>query len=129
VALQGGLVGKLARKFGESKLLVAGCLLAAVALGAVPLVRSWGALYLVALGLAASGGLAQPSVASLISRAASASTQGGALGISQSAASLARVVGPILAGGLFQQISPGAPYLLAAALALAAAACVRVRQS
>lgn len=127
VALQGGLVGVLARRFGESKLLVSGCLLAMVALGSVPLVRSWGALYLVALGLAASGGLAQPSVASLISRAASVNTQGGALGISQSAASLARVGGPVLAGALFQQVSPGAPYLLASVLALAAAACVRVR--
>lgn len=127
VALQGGLVGKLARKFGESRLLLAGCLLAALALGSVPLVRSWGALYLVALGLAGSGGLAQPSVSSLISRAASANTQGGTLGISQSAASLARVIGPVLAGALFQQLSPGAPYLLAGGLALAAAACVRVK--
>ena len=127
VALQGGLVGKLARRFGESRLLLAGCVLAGLSLGAVPLVRTWGALYLVALGLAGSGGLAQPSVASLISRAASADTQGGTLGISQSAASLARVVGPVLAGALFQQLSPGAPYLLAGGLALAAGACVRVK--
>lgn len=126
VGLQGGLVGILARRFGESRLLVTGCTLAAVSLGAVPLVRSWPALYAVALGLAASGGLAQPSVASLISRAASADTQGGTLGVSQSAASLARVVGPVLAGALFQHLSPGAPYLLAAALALAAAGCVRL---
>ena len=127
VALQGGLVGRLARRFGEARLLLTGCLLAALSLGSVPLVRSWGALYLVALGLAASGGLAQPSVSSLISRAASADTQGGTLGISQSAASLARVIGPVLAGALFQQLAPGAPYLLAGGLALAAAACVRVK--
>jgi MFS family permease len=127
VALQGGLVGRLARRFGEEKLLIAGCVLATAALGAVPAVRSWLALYSVAFGLAASHGLAQPSVASLISRAADKDTQGSALGISQSAASLARVVGPALAGALFQQLSPGAPYLLAAALALGAAACVRVK--
>ena len=128
VALQGGLVGVLARRFGEAKLLVAGCLIATLSLGSVPMVRSWGALYLVAFGLAVSGGLAQPSVASLISRAARADTQGGSLGVSQSAASLARVVGPVLAGAMFQQLSPGAPYLLAAALALAAAACVRLKE-
>lgn len=126
VALQGGLVGVLARRFGESKLLATGCILAMISLGSVPLVHSWGALYFVALGLAASGGLAQPSVAALISRAASARAQGGALGVSQSAASLARVGGPVIAGALFQQVSPGAPYILAAGLALAAAACVRV---
>ncbi len=129
VTLQGGLVGRLARRFGEPKLLLTGCLLAMLSLGSVPLVRSWGALYLVALGLAASGGLAQPSVAALISRAASARTQGGALGTSQSASSLARVVGPVLAGALFQQLSPGAPYFVAAVLALGAAACVRLRPS
>jgi DHA1 family tetracycline resistance protein-like MFS transporter len=129
VALQGGLVGRLARKFGEAKLLVAGCLLATAALGSVPAVRSWPALYGVALGLAVSGGLAQPCVASLISRAADKSTQGSTLGISQAAASLARVLGPVLAGALFQQISPGAPYVLAAGLALAAAACVSSRST
>ncbi len=127
VALQAGLVGRLARKFGESKLLIAGCLLAAVSLGALPAVRSWLELYAVSLGLAVSNGLAQPSVTSLISRAAGKSAQGSTLGTSQSASSLARVVGPALAGALFQRFSPGAPYLLAAALALAAAACVRVR--
>ena len=56
-----------------------------------------------------------------------ADTQGGVLGTSQSAASLARVVGPAMAGALFQQFSPGAPYVVAAALALGAAACVRLR--
>ncbi|MGZ6143359.1 MAG: MFS transporter [Myxococcales bacterium] len=127
VTLQGGLVGRLAGRFGEPRLLLAGCLLAMISLGSVPMVRSWGALYLVAFGLAASGGLAQPSVASLISRAATAGTQGGALGTSQSASSLARVVGPVLAGALFQQVSPGAPYVLAAVLALAAAGCVRLK--
>jgi DHA1 family tetracycline resistance protein-like MFS transporter len=128
VALQGGLVGRLARRFGESRLLAAGCVLAMIALGSVPLVGSWLALYAVALGLAVSGGLTQPSVASLISRAAGAGTQGSALGTSQSAASLARVVGPAMAGALFQQFSPAAPYFVAAALALAAAACVRLRE-
>ena len=127
VALQGGLVGRLAKRFGEPRLLALGCVIAMVALGSVPFVSSWPALYAVALGLAASGGLAQPSVAALISKAATASTQGGALGISQSAASLARVVGPVMAGALFQQVSPGAPYVVAAALALGAAACVRLR--
>ena len=126
VTLQGGLVGRLARKFGERKLLIAGCLLAAVSLAVVPGVRSWAALYALAFGLAMSGGLAQPSVASLISRAAGRSTQGSALGISQSAASLARVVGPALAGAIFQKLSPDVPYLVAAYFALAAAVCVRV---
>lgn len=123
VALQGGLVGRLARVFGERKLLIAGCGITAVALGALPAASSWGAIYGCAFGLACGHGLSQPSVASLISRAASAETQGGALGVSQSAASLARVIGPALGGALFQQVTPGAPYLVAAALSMGALIC------
>jgi MFS family permease len=127
VALQGGLVGRLARRFGERRLLTAGCALAAIALGAVPAAASWGAIYGCAFGLACGLGLSQPSVASLISRAAAADAQGGTLGISQSASSFARVVGPLLGGWLFQEVAPGSPYLVASALALAAMVLARAR--
>ena len=40
--------------------------------------------------------------------------------------SLARVLGPAVGGALFQQISPGAPYLVAAGLSLAAVLCTRL---
>jgi MFS transporter, DHA1 family, tetracycline resistance protein len=123
VALQGGLVGRLARVFGERKLLIAGCAFTAVALGALPAAASWAGIYGCAFGLACGHGLSQPSVASLISRAASAETQGGALGVSQSAASLARVIGPALGGALFERATPGTPYFVAAALSLAALVC------
>src|SRR5439155_19206948 len=127
VALQGGLVGRLARVFGERKLLLAGCTITALSLAALPAVGSWGALYGCSFGLACGHGLSQPSVASLISRAAPPETQGGALGVSQSAASLARVLGPAMGGALFQQVAPGAPYIVAAGLSLAAIVCARVR--
>ena len=123
VALQGGLVGRLARAFGERKLLIAGCALAAIALAALPAASSWGGIYGCAFGLACGHGLSHPSVASLISRAAAADMQGGALGVSQSAASLARVLGPAVGGALFQQLTPGSPYFVAAALSVAALIC------
>jgi len=126
VGLQGGLVGRLAKRFGERKLLVIGCTVTALALAALPIASSWSAIYGCAFGLACGHGLSQPSVASLISRAAPAQTQGSALGVSQSAASLARVLGPALGGALFQQVAPGAPYLVAAGLSLAAVVCARL---
>jgi len=126
VALQGGLVGRLARAFGERKLLLVGCSVTALALALLPFASSWMGIYGCAFGLACGHGLSQPSVASLISRAASAQTQGGALGVSQSAASLARVLGPALGGALFQQVAPGAPYVVAAGLSLAAVVCARL---
>ena len=123
VALQGGLVGRLARAFGERRLLIAGCALTALALATLPVAASWSGIYACAFGLACGHGLSQPSVASLISRAAAADMQGGALGVSQSAASLARVLGPAMGGALFQQVAPGAPYVVAAGLSLAAVVC------
>lgn len=121
VGFQGGLVGPLARRFGEERLLFGGLLSAAISLACLPIAGSWPVLYLCAFGLAAGAGLCNPSVTSLISRAARANEQGGTLGNSQAAASLARVLGPFLAGVLFQHLSPGAPYAAGAALALAAA--------
>jgi predicted MFS family arabinose efflux permease len=47
--------------------------------------------------------------------------------VSQSAASLARVLGPAMGGALFQQVSPGAPYVIAAGLSLAAVVCARLK--
>jgi MFS transporter, DHA1 family, tetracycline resistance protein len=126
VGLQGGLVGRLARLFGERNLLVTGCSITALSLAALPAVSSWTGIYACSFGLACGLGLSQPSIASLISRAAPPDMQGGALGISQSAASLARVVGPAVGGALFQHIAPGAPYLVAAGLSLAAVICARL---
>jgi len=126
VGLQGGLVGRLARRFGERNLLLTGCSITGLSLAALPAVSSWTGIYACSFGLACGLGLSQPSIASLISRAAPPDMQGGALGISQSAASLARVVGPAVGGALFQQIGPGAPYLVAAGLSLAAAICARL---
>jgi predicted MFS family arabinose efflux permease len=97
-------------------------IIAALALAALPSAASWAAVYGCSLGLAAGWGLANPCVASLISRAAAADMQGGALGVSQSAASLARVIGPFVAGVIFQNVAAGSPYLTGAALAVASAA-------
>jgi MFS family permease len=123
VALQGGLVGRLATAFGERRLLISGCVLTAMALAGLPFAASWSGIYACSFGLACGLGLSQPSVASLISQAAPADTQGGALGVSQSAASLARVLGPTIGGALFQHVAPGAPYVVAAGLSLAAIVC------
>src|SRR5207245_10001648 len=45
VALQGGLVGRLATAFGERRLLIAGIALTALALAMLPLAVSWSGIY------------------------------------------------------------------------------------
>jgi DHA1 family tetracycline resistance protein-like MFS transporter len=121
-ALQGGAIGQLSRRFGEARLVTAGAAIIGVGLLGLALA---GALWsvLVATGLLALGmGLLNPSVSSLISRVAGADERGGVLGVSQSASSLARILGPALAGALFSVGGRNAPYYVGALLMAAVVA-------
>ena len=101
--VQGGLIGRLVKTFGEPPLVIAGALLVAASLVLVPLVtpRTGIAVFLL-IGAATSIGqaLLAPSLSSLGSKSASAAQQGSVLGVMQSVASLARAVGPSLAAVL-----------------------------
>ena len=129
--VQGGLVGKLARRFGEARLIVAGPLILAVAfalLAASPIFGAGArvALYAAAGLIALGNGIVQPSLPSYVSRRAGSTEQGLALGTLQSASALGRVIGPAVGGILYASFSATAPYtfgavglLLAAILAAA----------
>ena len=118
--LQGGLIGRLSRRFGEERLLLVGLALIGIGLLALPATRWLPLLALVLAALAVGMGLAQPSLNSLISRRAGRDEQGEVLGVSQSVGSLARVLGPLAAGFLFAEFGRDAPYLWGAALVAAA---------
>jgi DHA1 family tetracycline resistance protein-like MFS transporter len=101
--IQGGLIGKLVKRFGEPGLVITGALLFSASLFATPFVGpAMGLLGILSIGAASSVGnaLMAPSLTSLASKSASAGEQGGVLGVMQSAASLARAVGPSLAAFL-----------------------------
>jgi MFS transporter, DHA1 family, tetracycline resistance protein len=124
--VQGGLIGRLSRRFGEVRLLIAGLLIQTAGfllLGAAPrVVASPRATLAAACVLIAAGsGLVSPSVSSYVSRRAGADTQGLMLGTLQSFSALARVLGPAVGGLLYQTIAPGAPYFAGAAGMLVAA--------
>ena len=101
VLIQGGLIGRLVKYCGEPPLVVAGALFLAGSLFAIPIVGpSTGGLLalLVAGGLFSIGNsLATPALTSLASKSVGPAEQGSVLGVTQSVASLARVVGPLLA--------------------------------
>ncbi|MDB5405862.1 MAG: tetracycline resistance efflux pump [Rhodospirillales bacterium] len=108
--IQGGLIGRLTRRFGEERLLLAGTICLLLGMLGIPLASRVPYLF-VATGILSIGfAMAQPSIASLISRRAAAHEQGEVLGVSQSAGSLARVVGPLVAGFLFATLGRDAPY-------------------
>ena len=101
--IQGGLIGKLVKRFGEPLLIIVGALLFSASLFAIPFVTiASGLVALLALGAVTAIGqaLSAPSLSSLASKTASAAEQGGVLGVMQSVASLARAVGPSLAAVL-----------------------------
>jgi DHA1 family tetracycline resistance protein-like MFS transporter len=122
--LQGGLIGRLTRRFGEERLLLVGLMLIGIGLSVLPLARSVGVLGLAMSMLAIGMGLTQPSLNSLISRRAGRDEQGEVMGVSQSVGSLSRVLGPAAAGFFFTEFGRNAAFfwgamLVAAALSLA----------
>ena len=124
--VQGGLVGRLVRQLGEVRLMVIGCLLLAIGLGSLPLTvgesPAWlmPALLTSLLFVAVGTGLVTPSAAGLVSRITDTEDQGRALGLLQSTASSARIIGPVAFGIISDLGGVRAPFMIAAVLALIA---------
>jgi len=129
VIVQGGLIGPLTRRFGEANLAVTGVLIQLATLWLVPFavgVRSLPAvgildsggvaLALVATPLAFGNGITNVSLNALVSRTAGAEEQGGVFGLTQSAGSLARTVGPAIAGLLYVTAGYWSPFVVSALL-------------
>jgi DHA1 family tetracycline resistance protein-like MFS transporter len=102
-AIQGGLIGKLVKRFGEPMLVIIGTLLFTGSLFASPFIGpTTGVIGILLTGAVSAIGnaLNAPALTSLASKSASAHEQGAILGVTQSVASLARAVGPALAAFL-----------------------------
>jgi DHA1 family tetracycline resistance protein-like MFS transporter len=114
--VQGGLVRRLAPRFGEARLVHGASSIQArrSRCSAVDRLRRWGVLAPVrSAGLIALGnGLTTPSLPAFASRARR-TTQGVTLGALQSAAALARAAGPLVGGALYASDRPARPYLAA----------------
>lgn len=112
VLMQGGAVGRLAKRFGETSLIAAGALFCGLGLAIFALSPVfWGMVF--GLGVLAIGhGIAHPSLSSLTSKGAAPEDRGLVMGVFQSAGSLSRVIGPVLAGAAFDHISPQTPFFV-----------------
>ena len=116
--VQGGLIGKFAKRFGERHLLSAGLLINGLSfIGMVLIGRSgvFPLMFLIAIFTAMGSGLTNPSQVSLLSQLVDEQERGTVLGLGQSFAALGRTVGPAAAGLLFEY-SPSLPFLAASAL-------------
>ena len=100
--------------------------------GFVLLPLSWtlAPLLLATALLAAGFGLASPTLHALISRRADDHAQGAALGVAQSASSLARILAPALAGVVFAAWGREWPYFISAmVLAVAGIGALRLARA
>jgi MFS family permease len=109
--VQGGLVGLLNKKFGEKQLLMMGTISMGIGLLSIPFVPpAYFLLQLISIVFVAfANGCITPAITSLISQAAAKNEQGQVLGMNQSFGSLARVIGPVL-GGILYDLHFGLPY-------------------
>jgi MFS transporter, DHA1 family, tetracycline resistance protein len=131
VIMQGGLVGRLVKRWREPSVLLAGLVLMAVGLISLAFSTRF-ALLLVTLGILSVGdGAITPTVSTLLSFASPVEVQGEMLGLSQGVGGLGRIVGPLIAGSLYAfgsalpLVVGGILVIMAAVVALPALSAVR----
>jgi MFS transporter, DHA1 family, tetracycline resistance protein len=120
VVCQLKLIGPAVRRFGEVRLSQITLISAAVTLAMVGLLKDGWAIAgaLVLYGIANS--FINTVILAIVSRRSPDDMQGRSIGVTQGAAALSRAVGPAVAGKMFHHLGAGAPFLGAAAVALAA---------
>lgn len=125
VVAQGLLAGRLARRFGEARVLAVGVLIFGAGLvGQVLASRllpeaAWLVPVIMAFGFFGMA-ITMPNISALISRSVDPDRQGAMLGLNMAASSSARVFGPMAAGALFSGVGHDWPFLIGAALTIPA---------
>ena len=116
VIIQGGLIGRLTKKYSEITLLMGGQVML---IGAylilpftAPLLPLLGILGMLSVGT----GLTSSLLPTLVSKRAASNEQGSVLGITQAAGSLARAIGPILGGLMIAYTGRLTPFIVCGVL-------------
>ncbi|MBM4422892.1 MAG: MFS transporter [Chloroflexi bacterium] len=121
VLTQAFLVKPIVRRFGERAMVAGGLLVRSV-----PWVLMTAAPYLLLIGLAAplismGNGLIMPGLMALLTYIVPPDERGYAIGLSESVQGLGRISAPLIAGLLFERVSPGAPLAFAAVVGILSA--------
>ena len=113
--IQGALIGRINKIMSKKMILIIGSLVIMASLALVPYAGSFLGLAIVSIVLSYGTGTFQPTVLSLISEVTSEAEQGITLGLNQSLASFARVLGPLWGGFAFEYLGYPFPFLTGAA--------------
>ncbi|HEY7817509.1 MAG TPA: MFS transporter [Vicinamibacteria bacterium] len=116
VIMRAGILGRLVGRFGEVRLMKAGALFLALGLAAFPLPKALGTLIPVMLLVPIGTALLFPATSALLSQRCDRAELGQMLGVQQAFGGIARIFGPIWAGGAFEKLGPSVPFEVAGAV-------------
>lgn len=111
---QGVLVRRLLPKWGERKMLTIGLVFMAVCFALIAVSSTIWMLAIAMTFLSFGTSFTNPSIMGSVSLLSKDTEQGEAMGTTQAAASLGRILGPALGGFLYGAVSRPAPFLLGA---------------
>ncbi|MFP4166105.1 MAG: MFS transporter [Opitutales bacterium] len=114
IAVQGGIVRRLAAPVGEKRLAVTGLILGVAAFLILASANTLVLFFTALAFMACSIGLASPTLSALVSLYSPESEQGSNLGIFRSAGSLARAIGPLVAALVYFSYGSRSAYLFGA---------------
>ncbi len=116
--VQGGLMGKLTKRYGEGPVIQWGIIISAIGFALILLVNNFttAAIFLTIFGI--GNGVIRPSISSLLTKTSNVG-HGSATGLLSSFDSFGRIVGPPVGGWLFS-VSIGLPYIIGAILSILA---------
>ncbi len=122
VIVQGGLVGRLSKRFGEASVISVAPFITSIGFMVISFVAevdslslAWTALMVGCIPVALGNGLTTPNVSALVSKEAPKDQQGMVLGTNQALGSLARAIGPLFGGAMYD-VRAALPYWVGAGL-------------
>lgn len=118
VLTQGFIVRRLLPVWGERKVLRLGLFLLMVGLSGIAIANSITAMAITMTLLSIGSGLSNPSTLGSISLLTDSKEQGAVLGVTQSMASLGRILGPVMGGALYGTIAITSPFWVSGLMAL-----------
>ena len=126
--VQGGLLGRIVKTFGEHKTILGGFILWSIGMTLFAFAVEGWMIYLILIPYAL-GGVAGPTLQGLLSKNVNDREQGNLQGALASMLSITTIIGPAIATTLFFRFTqevyfPGAPYIVSAILLLISTVCV-----
>ncbi|MEE8323742.1 MAG: MFS transporter, partial [Candidatus Bathyarchaeia archaeon] len=126
IVFQGFIVGKLASRIGDEKLIPLGAILMTVGVFFMAVFPIYHIFIVLTTIMMVGIGILGTAIPSVISKRTSQTERGSTFGLTQSISSIARIPGPLIGGFLFEFVGFGAPFFLSAFL-LAIAAILGIR--